>query len=317
MSVERSTNKNCFPRERFANLSTLTTDAPGQLDVLWHDGDPLGVDGAQVGVLEESDEVGLGRLLEREHGGALEPQVALEVLGDFPHEALEGELPDEQLGALLVAADFTERHGAGPVPVRLLHAAYGGGALPRGLRRELLPRGLASGGLTRGLLRTGHGCCTASPPSLRLFASLPGQLDVLWHDGDPLGVDGAQVGVLEESDEVGLRRLLESKDGGALEPQVALEVLGDFPDEPLEGELPDEELGALLVPPDLTEATVPGLYLWGFLTPPMAGALFLAALVASCFLGALPPVDFLAVCLVRAIFFRLFFFLSVGVDESG
>ena len=33
-------------------------------------------------------------------------------------------------------------------------------------------------------------------------------------------------------------------------------------------------------------ATVPGLYLWGFLTPPMAGADFLAALVASCFLGA-------------------------------
>merc|ERR1719288_148609 len=47
-------------------------------------------------------------------------------------------------------------------------------------------------------------------------------------------------------------------------------------------------------------ATVPGRYLWGFLTPPVEGADFLAALVASCFLGALPPVDFLAVCLVRA-----------------
>lgn len=33
----------------------------------------------------------------------------------------------------------------------------------------------------------------------------------------------------------------------------------------------------------------------------MAGADFLAALVASCFLGALPPVDLRAVCLVRAI----------------
>lgn len=41
-------------------------------------------------------------------------------------------------------------------------------------------------------------------------------------------------------------------------------------------------------------------YLWGFLTPPVDGALFLAALVASCFLGALPPVDLRAVCLVRA-----------------
>ncbi|KAK2974782.1 hypothetical protein RJ640_026758 [Escallonia rubra] len=45
-------------------------------------------------------------------------------------------------------------------------------------------------------------------------------------------------------------------------------------------------------------ATVPGLNLCGFLTPPVAGADFLAAFVASCFLGAFPPVDFLAVCLV-------------------
>lgn len=51
------------------------------------------------------------------------------------------------------------------------------------------------------------------------------------------------------------------------------------------------------------KATVPGLYLWGFLTPPVDGADFLAALEASCFLGALPPVDFLAVCLVLAILF--------------
>ena len=48
-------------------------------------------------------------------------------------------------------------------------------------------------------------------------------------------------------------------------------------------------------------ATVPGLYLWGFFTPPVAGALLRAALVASCLRGAFPPVDFLAVCLVRAI----------------
>ena len=39
-------------------------------------------------------------------------------------------------------------------------------------------------------------------------------------------------------------------------------------------------------------ATVPGRYLCGFLTPPVAGADLRAALVASCFLGALPPVLF-------------------------
>lgn len=35
-------------------------------------------------------------------------------------------------------------------------------------------------------------------------------------------------------------------------------------------------------------ATVPGLNLWGFLIPPEATADFLAALLATCFLGALP-----------------------------
>ena len=34
------------------DLSSLSTDAAGQLDVLGHDGDTLGVDGAKVGVLE-------------------------------------------------------------------------------------------------------------------------------------------------------------------------------------------------------------------------------------------------------------------------
>uniref|UniRef100_M8AXL3 Uncharacterized protein n=1 Tax=Aegilops tauschii TaxID=37682 RepID=M8AXL3_AEGTA len=84
------------------NTGPLATDPAGELDVLGHDGDALGVDGAEVGVLEEADEVGLGGLLERGHGGGLEAEVGLEVLGDLADEALEGELADEQLRALLM-----------------------------------------------------------------------------------------------------------------------------------------------------------------------------------------------------------------------
>ncbi len=47
-------------------------------------------------------------------------------------------------------------------------------------------------------------------------------------DGDTLGMDGAQVGVLEQRDEVRLNRLLESTDGRGLESQVGLEVLGNL-----------------------------------------------------------------------------------------
>ena len=47
-------------------------------------------------------------------------------------------------------------------------------------------------------------------------------------------------------------------------------------------------------------AIVPGLHLWCILTTPVERADFLAALVANRFLGALPLVEILAVCLVRA-----------------
>ena len=110
-------------------LGALATDAAGELDVLGHDGDALGVDGAQVGVLEEADEVSLRGLLQGGDGGGLEAEVRLEVLGDLADEALEGELADEQLGGLLVAADLAESDRTGAVAVGLLDAAGGGGRL--------------------------------------------------------------------------------------------------------------------------------------------------------------------------------------------
>ena len=67
-----------------------------------------------------------------------------------------------------------------------------------------------------------------------LSSDSPSQLDVLWHDGDTLGMDGTQVSVLKETNKVGLRGLLESHDSRGLEPKVGLEVLGNLPDETLE-----------------------------------------------------------------------------------
>ena len=84
------------------SLGALSPDPPGQLDVLGHDGDPLGVDGAEVGVLEESHKVSLAGLLQSHHSRALEAQVSLEILGDLTNQPLEGQLADQQLGRLLV-----------------------------------------------------------------------------------------------------------------------------------------------------------------------------------------------------------------------
>ena len=65
----------CTSRQLCRHLGALATDPAGQLDVLGHDRHALGVDGAEVGVLEEADQVGLAGLLEREHGQRLEPEV--------------------------------------------------------------------------------------------------------------------------------------------------------------------------------------------------------------------------------------------------
>jgi len=44
----------------------------------------------------------------------------LEVLSDFTDEALEGELANKEIRALLVLADFTESDGTRPEAMRLL-----------------------------------------------------------------------------------------------------------------------------------------------------------------------------------------------------
>uniref|UniRef100_A0AAQ4RNK7 Core Histone H2A/H2B/H3 domain-containing protein n=2 Tax=Gasterosteus aculeatus aculeatus TaxID=481459 RepID=A0AAQ4RNK7_GASAC len=56
--------------------SSLPADAAGQLDVFGHDGDPLGVDGAQVGVLEQAHQVSLAGLLQSHNGKAPRKQLA-------------------------------------------------------------------------------------------------------------------------------------------------------------------------------------------------------------------------------------------------
>lgn len=69
--------KHQSPSQRWESLSPLTTDPPSQLNVLGHDGHTLGMDGAQVGVLEETHQVRLGSFLKGKHRMALETKISL------------------------------------------------------------------------------------------------------------------------------------------------------------------------------------------------------------------------------------------------
>ena len=106
-------------RREGSSLRALATEAARKLDVLGLDGNTLGMDGAEVGVFEERDEIGLNGLLQRADGGALEAEIALKVLGDLTDETLEGELADQELGRLLVATDLTEGDGTCDVLVNV------------------------------------------------------------------------------------------------------------------------------------------------------------------------------------------------------
>ena len=110
--------------------------------ILGLNGNTLGVDGSQVGVLEEGDEVSLGGLLESHDCRGLEAKIGLEhivvshiesqcllrvriwrglptrtyleVLSDFTDQTLEGELADEQLRRLLITSNFSQGDSTGP-----------------------------------------------------------------------------------------------------------------------------------------------------------------------------------------------------------
>ena len=117
------------------------------------------MNGTQVGVLKESNEVGLGGFLKGEDGSRLESKVRLEVLGDLTDKALERGLADQEISGLLELADLTKSDGSRSVSVGLLDSSGGGGGLAGSLGGELLARSFSSSGLAGGLLGSGHFVC--------------------------------------------------------------------------------------------------------------------------------------------------------------
>ena len=69
------------------------------------------------------------------------------------------------------------------------------------------------------------------------------QLKILGHDGHSLGMDSAEVGVFEEGNQVSLGCFLKGQHSLTLESDFLLELGGDLPNQSLEGQLSDEQVG--------------------------------------------------------------------------
>ena len=78
------------------------------------------MDGTQVGVFKEANQVSLRGFLKGHDSRGLEAKISLEVLGNLTNEALERQLPDEEFSALLVTPDLTKGDSTRPVTMRLL-----------------------------------------------------------------------------------------------------------------------------------------------------------------------------------------------------
>ncbi len=69
------------------------------------------MDGKQVGVHEEIDEIVLRCLLQRLYGAVLEAELRAKVQRNLANQALKWELADEAVGGLLVLADLAKGDG--------------------------------------------------------------------------------------------------------------------------------------------------------------------------------------------------------------
>ncbi|GAY41410.1 hypothetical protein CUMW_059230, partial [Citrus unshiu] len=136
--------------------SPLASDSPCKLDIFRHDGDPLSVNSTEIGVFKETHQISLGSFLKSRDSAALEPQIGLKVLSDFPNEPLERKLPYQKLSALLVLPDLSQSHCSRPETVWFLHSSRRRSRLPSCLGGQLLTWCLSSSGLPCCLLRAGH-----------------------------------------------------------------------------------------------------------------------------------------------------------------
>ena len=77
----------------------------------------------QIDVLEHVYEEVLGGLLQRQQRSALKPKVDSKMLSHLLDQALERQLPDEEVARLLVLADLPQRHCSRTVAMRLLDSS--------------------------------------------------------------------------------------------------------------------------------------------------------------------------------------------------
>ena len=136
--------------------AAFTSDAAGQLEIFWHDGHTFGMDGAQVGVFKETNQICFGGFLQGQDCGGLEAQVGFKLLGNFTDQTLERKFAEQEFRVFLIFTDFAQGNSTGAVAVGFFDTAGGRGGLAGTLGGQLFSGSLPPGGSSGGLFRAGH-----------------------------------------------------------------------------------------------------------------------------------------------------------------
>ncbi len=119
------------------------------MKIALHDRHTAGVESQHLHVLEDTDHVALGGLLQRKESRGSEPHVIIPVLSNLTHQTLERSTTKEETSRLHVGLDLTQGHNT---------RSEAAGALDAGRTLALLlVRGETTGFLL-GHLRVGLGC---------------------------------------------------------------------------------------------------------------------------------------------------------------
>ena len=122
-------------------VMAVASDSARQFHVLLLNSKTLGVDGAQVGVLEQAHDVGLGGFLERDQRLGLETKVGVDSLSDLANDSLERSTREKHVHRLLVLLDLAKRDSAWLVVALsfVLHPSLSGRGLLDRFGLERLP----------------------------------------------------------------------------------------------------------------------------------------------------------------------------------
>lgn len=128
------------------------------MDIFGHNRHSLGMNSAEVGVLEEASEIGLRGFLECQDGVGLESEIRLVIPSNLTNQFLERQFLDEEIGRLLITANLAKGSDSGSVAMGLLGSTSSRCWPASGLSGQVPARRLTTSGSACGLLSACHLC---------------------------------------------------------------------------------------------------------------------------------------------------------------